>query len=169
MLHHILHKQKDKKGFTLVEVIVVLVILAILAAILIPSMVGWIDKADEKSVEIQFNVMRKALISGLLEIDLEKATAADRIAIPGDMDKPPSETQIDHIKLEKLVTAYLDPEMENKYVIFIADKYPTGSDGTVYNSLHEFIDKCAVYYYYPNGKYNVPYYMYNNGTITKVE
>ena len=34
-----------KKGFTLVEVIVVLVILAILAAILVPSMVGWIDKA----------------------------------------------------------------------------------------------------------------------------
>lgn len=169
MLHHFYNNRKTKKGFTLVEVIVVLVILAILAAILIPSMVGWIGKADEKSVEIQFNVMRKALISGLLEIDLEKATASDRIAIPGDKDKPPSESQIDHIKLEKLVTAYLDPEMENKYVIFIADKYPTGSDGTVYNSLHEFINKCTVYYYYPNGKYNTPYYMYNNGTITKVE
>lgn len=37
-----------RKGFTLVEVIVVLVILAILAAILIPSMTGWIDKAKEK-------------------------------------------------------------------------------------------------------------------------
>ncbi|WP_249314274.1 prepilin-type N-terminal cleavage/methylation domain-containing protein [Gehongia tenuis] len=38
----------NKKGFTLVEVIVVLVILAILAAILVPSMVGWIDKANQK-------------------------------------------------------------------------------------------------------------------------
>lgn len=37
-----------KKGFTLVEIIVVLVILAILAAILVPSMVGWIDKANQK-------------------------------------------------------------------------------------------------------------------------
>jgi len=36
-------------GFTLVEVIVVLVILAVLAAILIPSLVGYIDKARERS------------------------------------------------------------------------------------------------------------------------
>ncbi len=37
------------KGFTLVEVIVVLVILAILAAILVPTMIGWIKKANEKT------------------------------------------------------------------------------------------------------------------------
>lgn len=40
---------KNKKGFTLVEVIIVLVILAILAAVLIPSLVGYIDKANEKT------------------------------------------------------------------------------------------------------------------------
>lgn len=42
--------RKNKKGFTLVEVIVVLVILAILAAILIPTLTGYIDKANEKAV-----------------------------------------------------------------------------------------------------------------------
>ena len=41
-------KKNNKHGFTLVEIIVVLVILAILAAILIPSMVGYIKKANEK-------------------------------------------------------------------------------------------------------------------------
>ncbi len=40
-----------QKGFTLVEVIVVLVILAVLAALLIPSMVGWIDKAHKRACE----------------------------------------------------------------------------------------------------------------------
>lgn len=39
----------NKKGMTLVEVIVVLVILAILAAVLVPTMIGWIDKANEKT------------------------------------------------------------------------------------------------------------------------
>ena len=42
---------KDKKGFTLVELIVVLVILAILAALLVPALTGYIDKAKEKSIE----------------------------------------------------------------------------------------------------------------------
>ena len=38
-------KKTNNKGFTLVELIVVLVILAILAAILVPALVGYIDKA----------------------------------------------------------------------------------------------------------------------------
>lgn len=43
-------KRRSKKGgFTLVELIVVLVILAILAALLIPALTGYIDKAKQKS------------------------------------------------------------------------------------------------------------------------
>jgi type IV pilus assembly protein PilA len=42
-------QSKDKKGFTLVEVIVVLVILAILMAIAIPALTGYIDKARRDS------------------------------------------------------------------------------------------------------------------------
>ena len=52
-----LRKRMNKKGFTLVEIIVVLVILAILAAILIPSMVKWIDKAQEKSAIVAGRTM----------------------------------------------------------------------------------------------------------------
>lgn len=46
-------KKDSKKGFTLVELIVVLVILAILAAIMVPTMIGWIDKAREKQVLVE--------------------------------------------------------------------------------------------------------------------
>ncbi|MDR1027868.1 MAG: prepilin-type N-terminal cleavage/methylation domain-containing protein, partial [Clostridiales Family XIII bacterium] len=47
----ILKKQlKKKKGFTLVEVIVVLVILAILAAIAIPSLTGYIGRANDRGL-----------------------------------------------------------------------------------------------------------------------
>lgn len=44
------NKRKKEGGFTLVELIVVLVILAILAALLIPALTGYIDKAKEKGV-----------------------------------------------------------------------------------------------------------------------
>lgn len=44
-------KRRSKKGgFTLVELIVVLVILAILAALLIPALTGYIDKAKDKQI-----------------------------------------------------------------------------------------------------------------------
>lgn len=36
-------KRFNKKGFTLVEIIVVLVILAILAAIAVPSVLGYVE------------------------------------------------------------------------------------------------------------------------------
>ena len=43
---------KKNRGFTLVELIVVLVILAILAAILVPALLGWVDKANsQKDIE----------------------------------------------------------------------------------------------------------------------
>lgn len=43
-------KKNTKRGFTLVELIVVLVILAILAALLIPALTRYIDKARKSQV-----------------------------------------------------------------------------------------------------------------------
>ena len=44
---------KKTKGFTLVEVIVVLVIIAILAALLVPGLTGYIDKARNQAAIVE--------------------------------------------------------------------------------------------------------------------
>lgn len=53
MLKKLWNKKNDKKGFTLVELIVVLIILAILVALLIPALTGYIDKAKNKQIVAQ--------------------------------------------------------------------------------------------------------------------
>ena len=59
---------KEKKGFTLVELIVVLVILAILAALLIPALTGYIDKARKESIvaSISLEVRLSSIVDGEL-------------------------------------------------------------------------------------------------------
>lgn len=42
-----LMNRKNKKGFTLIELIIVIAIIAILAAILVPSMLGYINDANQ--------------------------------------------------------------------------------------------------------------------------
>lgn len=72
-----------KKGFTLVEVIVVLVILAILAAILVPTMIGWIKKANEKIIVSEASTAQIALQTIVSENynDLAGDVAAGKPAI----------------------------------------------------------------------------------------
>ncbi len=75
--------KKSKKGFTLVEIIVVLVIIAILAAIAIPAMTGWIDKANEKAVAAE---ARTALLAAQTTASETYSTSGGSITSPGALD-----------------------------------------------------------------------------------
>ncbi len=75
--------RKSKKGFTLVELIVVLVILAILAAILVPALLGYIEKAKEKQITTNANAAYVA-VQSLLD---EQYGVASETGKPSDISK----------------------------------------------------------------------------------
>jgi prepilin-type N-terminal cleavage/methylation domain-containing protein len=58
---------RPKKGFTLVEVIVVLVILAILMSIAVPALTGYIDKARVMQFKVDIRTLRVATQTLILE------------------------------------------------------------------------------------------------------
>ena len=79
----------SKKGFTLIELIVVIAIIGVLAAILVPSMLGYVKKSKVSSANSAANSLLKAINTSLVEIDEESQDAAsitsiDRTTRSGD-------------------------------------------------------------------------------------
>lgn len=65
-----MEKKNSKRGFTLVELIVVLVILAILAALLIPALTGYINKARKSQVVAETRALTQAVQTEMSTIRL---------------------------------------------------------------------------------------------------
>jgi prepilin-type N-terminal cleavage/methylation domain-containing protein len=76
-------KRKKDKGFTLVELIVVLVILAILAAILVPALLGYIDRAKEKQYVLNAKSALTATQAELSSMYGEGVATIDATALSG--------------------------------------------------------------------------------------
>ena len=83
-----------KKGFTLIELIVVIAIIGVLAMILVPSMLGYVRKSKVSSANSAAATVQKAMNTSLIEldeegVDISTAASVDKTkgasAVTGDL------------------------------------------------------------------------------------
>lgn len=70
-------KQKSKKGFTLVELIVVIAILGILAALVVPQVTGYIEKAQKNTDQANAQMLYTAGQLYLTDLEVAGTTLPD--------------------------------------------------------------------------------------------
>ena len=89
--------KSTKKGFTLVELIVVLVILAVLAAMLVPALVGYIDRARAEK-----EYQTAATVYGAAQAVITELYAKDKLPASGKITNP---TKLDSMDADDAVIA----------------------------------------------------------------
>lgn len=120
-------RNKKKKGFTLVELIVVLVILAILAALLIPALTGYIDNANEKKVTAE---ARTALMAAQTVVSDTYGTkgSTESLVVSGN-DKETAKKMVENSQFKNLAEGYTGIDElkieDNKIVklVYTSDSY----------------------------------------------
>lgn len=115
----------QKRGVTLVELIVVLVILAVLAALLVPSLTGYIDKAVEKRIMLQARSLMTAA-----QATIDEAYAKGELHIDDNGGFEPLNVDTAH-KLAKQIIELSELDTQCQWQFSLADAdtdFPTGQN-----------------------------------------
>lgn len=119
-------KQKNNKGFSLVELIVVIAIMAVLVGVLAPQLIKYVEKSRE-ATDIQ-NCDSIATALKTYYSDKEDVTADVTVHVTSDGVKESTEPAVTNAGLEntKLKGTGWTSKVDNKSAITITYKHDTG-------------------------------------------
>lgn len=114
-------KKKQIKGFTLVEMIVVIAIIAVLAAILVPSLLGYVKKAKLSAANRSARTLYDATMTACRENDVIKPIPE---GLYTGTDEP---TGADGDTFRKYVYEYFAKAEDTEWGAWIESDCPTGT------------------------------------------
>lgn len=127
--------KKNKKGFTLIEIIVVIVILAVLMAVAVPSVLKYLNEADDAKYMAQGrSIMTTA------EAEAVKAFSADRMIDGDELDmlKAPATYNANGMGTVSDVNLYSAGTVsELKGVVTISSATPYAADSAAATNMKE--------------------------------
>lgn len=130
----------NKRGFTLIEIVIVIVIIAILAAILVPSITRWIDKSKLAKLKAEADTVRNSVAAYLIQEvkdNLNTNTVTDENVIDYCDDFWDGASEAANKKLQNVdedKDGYMTFKVEKGSIIYFT--YSSGGHTAIYDGLN---------------------------------